>query len=161
MDIQKETFAIPDTLGSTWIEAPSDENFPVSQVIKTGTSVDAQDMHRLGKTQEFRRNFQAFSVLGLSSVIMATWVAILGSASFSLINGGLAGTIWMYVGVWVFTVPVTLSLAEMASMAPTSGGQYHWTSEFAPPSCQRFLSYIVSRGYRLNGTSCASMLTMA
>ena len=27
--------------------------------------------------------------------------------------------------------------------APTSGGQYHWTSEFAPPSCQKFLSYIV------------------
>jgi amino acid transporter len=28
-------------------------------------------------------------------------------------------------------------------MAPTSGGQYHWISEFAPRSCQRFLSYIV------------------
>lgn len=28
-------------------------------------------------------------------------------------------------------------------MAPTSGGQYHWVSEFAPPSCQKFLSYIV------------------
>lgn len=23
----------------------------------------------------------------------------------------------------------------------TSGGQYHWVSEFAPPSCQKFLSY--------------------
>jgi amino acid transporter len=27
--------------------------------------------------------------------------------------------------------------------APTAGGQYHWVSEFAPKSCQRFLSYIV------------------
>lgn len=26
-------------------------------------------------------------------------------------------------------------------MAPTAGGQYHWVSEFAPESCQRFLSY--------------------
>ena len=26
-------------------------------------------------------------------------------------------------------------------MAPTSGGQYHWVSEFAPESSQRFLSY--------------------
>lgn len=25
--------------------------------------------------------------------------------------------------------------------APTSGGQYHWVSEFAPPSCQCILSY--------------------
>lgn len=27
--------------------------------------------------------------------------------------------------------------------APTSGGQYHWVSEFSPRSCQRFLSYLV------------------
>lgn len=26
--------------------------------------------------------------------------------------------------------------------APTSGGQYHWVSEFAQPNSQRFLSYI-------------------
>jgi hypothetical protein len=26
--------------------------------------------------------------------------------------------------------------------APTSGGQYHWVSEFAPPSLQKFLSYV-------------------
>ncbi|CZT22710.1 related to amino acid transporters [Ramularia collo-cygni] len=28
-------------------------------------------------------------------------------------------------------------------MAPTSGGQYHWVSEFAPPSLQKPLSYVV------------------
>ncbi|KAK8006703.1 amino acid transporter [Apiospora marii] len=37
----------------------------------------------------------------------------------------------------------TLSMAEMASMAPTSGGQYHWVSEFAPQRHQKFLSYMV------------------
>lgn len=26
--------------------------------------------------------------------------------------------------------------------APTSGGQYHWVSEFSPRSCQRYLSYL-------------------
>lgn len=35
------------------------------------------------------------------------------------------------------------SMAEMASMAPTTGGQYHWVSEFAPKSAQRELSYVV------------------
>lgn len=29
------------------------------------------------------------------------------------------------------------------SRAPTSGGQYHWVSEFAPPQYQQFLSYVV------------------
>jgi hypothetical protein len=26
--------------------------------------------------------------------------------------------------------------------APTSGGQYHWVSEFAPKKYQKFLSYM-------------------
>ena len=30
----------------------------------------------------------------------------------------------------------------MSSIAPTAGGQYHWTSEFAPPRIQKFSSYI-------------------
>ena len=92
------------------------EHEDMGEGIKTGTQDDAVDMHRLGKKQEFKRNFRSFSILGLSSVIMATWVAILSSATFSLIDGGLAGTVWMYVGVWIFQIPITLSLAEMASM---------------------------------------------
>jgi choline transport protein len=56
---------------------------------------------------------------------MGTWQALIGSASFSLINGGLAGSIWSYIATWICTISVTLSLAEMSSMAPTSGGQYH------------------------------------
>jgi hypothetical protein len=39
-------------------------------------------------------------------------------------------------------------LLKVFSRAPTSGGQYHWVSEFAPPSCQRFLSYIVGMSLR-------------
>lgn len=84
--------------------------------LSIGHPSDTAAMHRLGKTQELRRNFRSFSILGLASVVMATWVAVLGSVSFSLINGGLAGTVWMFVGMWVFTVPVTASLAEMGSM---------------------------------------------
>lgn len=32
-------------------------------------------------------------------------------------------------------------LTRYCIQAPTSGGQYHWVSEFAPPSLQRYLSY--------------------
>lgn len=81
--------------------------------VHTGTGQDAVDMARLGRKQEFRRNFHSWAVVGLSSVIMATWVALLGSASFSLIDGGYAGTVYTYIAVWLLTIPVTLSLAEM------------------------------------------------
>ena len=49
----------------------------------------------------------------------------------------------MFVISWFCVIPVILSMAEMASMAPTSGGQYHWVSEFSPPRIQAPLSYMV------------------
>ena len=41
------------------------------------------------------------------------------------------GTVWVYVATWFCSIAVVASMAEMASMAPSSGGQYHWVSEFA------------------------------
>lgn len=63
-------------------------------------------------------------------------------SSFGLVNGGTAGLIYMYITTWFGFSCLIASMAEMASMAPTTGGQYHWVSEFSPKSTQRFLSYI-------------------
>jgi choline transport protein len=57
-------------------------------------------------------------------------------------NGGLAGLFWGYIWTFLGFFTIVMSLAEMASMAPTSGGQYHWVSEFAPRKYQKFLSYM-------------------
>ena len=43
--------------------------------------------------------------------------------------------------MWLTTFQVVLSLAELASSAPTAGGQYHWVSEYAPVRWQKALSY--------------------
>lgn len=115
MDHKNEVVELRHPIDKGW-ESPTDHTHPSGDGYHTGTAEDAADMHRLGKKQEFKRNFRSFSVLGLSSVIMGTWGAILGSSSFSLINGGLAGTIWVYLAVWILQIPITLSLAEMASM---------------------------------------------
>jgi choline transport protein len=47
------------------------------------------------------------------------------------------GKQWVIVGQFF----IVLSLAEMSSMAPTAGGQYHWVSEFASREYQKVLSY--------------------
>jgi choline transport protein len=108
-----------------------------------GTYHDVRDMGRLGKKQEFMRNFRFYSILGFTSTLMATWEAMLASSAIGLIDGGTGGLIWSYLGTIIFMTCVIASMADMASMAPTSGGQYHWVSEFAPKSVQRYLSYIV------------------
>ncbi|KAI7213646.1 hypothetical protein KC333_g6457, partial [Hortaea werneckii] len=88
----------------------------------SGTANDYTDMHRLGRTQELRRTFRSLSVLGLAVTTMSSWVALLVTSTFSLINGGLAGSVWVFFATWICTGTLVGSLAEMASMAPTSGG---------------------------------------
>jgi choline transport protein len=44
---------------------------------KKGTQDDQKDMHRMGKTQELRRNFRFVSIFGYSMILMATWETVL------------------------------------------------------------------------------------
>lgn len=60
----------------------------------------------------------------------------------TLKNGGPAGTIYSFLIVWVGNLATFASLAELSSMVPTAGGQYHWVSILAPPAYQKLLSYI-------------------
>lgn len=52
-----------------------------------------------------------------------TWASVLSSASYVLPNGGLPAMIWMYLVTLVGFGCAIFCMAEMASMAPTSGGQ--------------------------------------
>lgn len=45
--------------------------------VKKGTPDDQKDMHRMGKTQELRRNFRFVSIFGYSMILMATWETVL------------------------------------------------------------------------------------
>lgn len=92
--------------------------------IATGNDRDAFDMARMGRKQMLSRNFHSLSVLGLATTSMATWATLIGTSIFSLINGGRGGTVWLVLASWMCILSVVLSLAELASMAPTSGGQY-------------------------------------
>lgn len=59
-----------------------------------------------------------------------------------LYNGGLPGLFYSYIWTFIGFGFIIASISEMASMAPTSGGQYHWVSEWSSPRYQKFLSYI-------------------
>ena len=90
-----------------------------------------------------QRNFTFLSIAGFAMILQSSWESTLLVAGYGLTNGGTASTIWMTVFVITGVMCMICPMAEMASMAPTAGGQYHWVSEFAPPSVQKPLSYIV------------------
>ena len=91
-----------------------------------GTAADRADMYRMGKVQQMRRIFRLFPMFSFCMILMASWEIALGASTISLFNGGTAGTVWMYIVCWIGFLAVYSSMAEMGSMAPTSGGQYHW-----------------------------------
>ncbi|ORY15110.1 amino acid permease-domain-containing protein [Clohesyomyces aquaticus] len=109
--------------------------------LKDNTRNDRADMSRMGKIQELRRNYRPLSALAFTVIIQGTWEVLMTATTQGLVDGGPAGLIWSYIWTFFGFSFVVASLAEMASMAPTAGGQYHWVSEFAPPKYQKSLSY--------------------
>ncbi len=111
------------------------------------TSADDRDMRRMGRKQEFIRQYRLFSMISFGIIATSAWCFNAFKPTPALINGGLPSMIWSKLWCFAMFVPIILSIAEMASMAPTAGGQYHWVSEFAPENCQQILSYVA--GYVL------------
>lgn len=110
-------------------------------------------------------------MLGFASTVMASWEILLPYVgqvyprltklilmfghrlfTFVLIDGGPALLFWGLIVCGVGMTCVYASIAEMASISPTAGGQYHWVSEFAPPKIQKFLSYSVGKLHRNVGS---------
>ena len=104
---------------------------------------DQRDMERMGRKVELRRTFSLHSVIGFSMILNSSWIFALLTGTYTLANGGLAGTIWMFVFTCAGMFMVMLSMAELASITPSSGAQYHWTSLYAPMNCHKFLSFTV------------------
>ncbi|KAL6241072.1 hypothetical protein RBB50_011975 [Rhinocladiella similis] len=106
-----------------------------------GTSADKRDMMVMGKKQVLRRNFNFVTMLGFASTCIASWEGILTYLGFVLTDGGLPLLFWGFIACAIGQTLVYASIAEMASMSPTAGGQYHWVSEFAPKRLRKVLSY--------------------
>ncbi len=106
------------------------------------TSADAANMDRMGKSQQLVRHFRVISMASFVAIATAVWEIGLFNLTPGLTNGGRPGLVYSVLWNFIGFGPIYLSMAEMASMAPIAGAQYHWVSEFAPESMQRSLSYI-------------------
>ncbi|KAG6012157.1 hypothetical protein E4U54_007695 [Claviceps lovelessii] len=106
------------------------------------TPEDAGNMRRMGRTQELVRHFRAWSMVSFVAIATSAWELSMFGITPGLVDGGRTVLVWAFLWNFFGFIPVYLSMAEMASMAPIAGAQYHWVSEFAPESYQKILSYL-------------------
>lgn len=65
-------------------------------------------------------------MLGFASTVMVAWEILPVISVYALQDGGTPIIFWGLVAGIIGMTFVYASLAEMASMCPTAGGQYHW-----------------------------------
>lgn len=64
------------------VQTPDGETYELDHR-KAGTEEDRLNMHRMGKTQELRRNFSFIPTFGFSAVLMIIWEAMLNATDFT------------------------------------------------------------------------------
>lgn len=76
----------------------------------------------LGYKQEFRREFAPFEVFGIAFSIIGLLPSVASVLVYALPNGGPVAMVWGWLVASLGILLVGISMAELASAAPTSGG---------------------------------------
>ena len=114
-------------------ESTNREGSPVS---------DEQDLERLGYAQEFLRGFGGFSNFALSFTIISILTGAVTLFDYGLSMGGPREMLLGWPLVSLGTLLVALSMAELCSALPTSGGMYHWSAELGGPTWAWFTAWL-------------------
>ncbi|KAA8643346.1 uncharacterized protein ATNIH1004_010113 [Aspergillus tanneri] len=109
---------------------------------RSGLDADARKLAEMGYAQEMKRNFSVLSLLGVAFSLANSWFGISASLITGINSGGTVLTMYGIPWIAFISTCVGVTLSELASAMPNSGGQYFWASELAPPRYASFASYL-------------------
>ncbi|RDW65969.1 hypothetical protein BP6252_09604 [Coleophoma cylindrospora] len=129
--------------GETGIARFTGNNVSISESanVDDKPSSTEQDVGLASQTQT-RRLFSFIQLFAFSLTYMAVWEGMCTNMYFALYNGGPNVFIFSSIVVFFGAVAQAASLAEMASMQPIAGAQYHWTYHLAPGGVRRLATWI-------------------
>ncbi|KAF2217704.1 hypothetical protein CERZMDRAFT_63866 [Cercospora zeae-maydis SCOH1-5] len=118
------------------LDRASDEAVESSKEGMAGT-------HNSGSTQTRVRRIFSFTQLYFFALsYMQSWEAITTNVGLAFYNGGPRALVWGFFIVVPGVLCQAASIAELASVQPIAGAQYHWTWQFAPPSARKFVTWL-------------------
>jgi choline transport protein len=112
---------------------------PTDGSIRSGKVEDGLELSRLGINSQTKRDLSLISIIALGWNICNSWAAIGATMSLSIASGGSVTLLYGLLLIVVLNGSAAATLAEIASVYPTAGGQYHWTSILAPKKWSRGL----------------------
>jgi amino acid transporter len=95
---------------------------------------DERLLHRLGYAQELFRGMGGFQNFAISFTIISILAGCLTSYYIAFNNGGPIAISWGWLLVGGMSTVVALAMAEIASVYPTAGGLYYWSSKLGGPA---------------------------
>jgi amino acid transporter len=94
---------------------------------------DAHELQRFGYAQELLRSMGGFSNFAISFSIISILTGAVTLFDYGLKMGGPLEMTLGWPLATIGTLLVALSMAELCSALPTSGGTYHWSAELGGP----------------------------
>jgi amino acid transporter len=114
---------------------------PVTSMLTTGDvpdhleemSADEAALAALGYKQEFKREFSGWTTFAVSFAVMGLLPSIGTTMWYGIGYAGPAANTWGWILSVIFILCVAMSMAELASSMPTSGGLYYAATVLAGP----------------------------
>ena len=116
---------------------PSDDNVDLKSL-----DSDALALAQMGYTQQMKRNYTWFSLLGVGFSLTNSWWGISAALITGINSGGPVQIVYGLLFFALISTCVGISLSELASAFPNAGGQYFWANELAPKRYANFASYL-------------------
>lgn len=103
---------------------------------------DEDQLAKLGYKQELARTWSGFSNFAISFSIISILAGCLTTYGAGIGNGGPVSISWSWPIISAFIMIIGLTMSELVSSMPTSGGIYYWASKLGGPRAGFFTGWL-------------------
>ncbi|OAG16109.1 amino acid transporter [Alternaria alternata] len=130
---------------------PSVAEEPVTSVLPDGDipydpthslNPDEEVLAALGYKSEFKREFSLFTTFCVSFAVLGLLPSFASTLYYGMGYAGTAGMTWGWIVAMIGIQCVAMSMAELCSSMPTSGGLYYASAVLAPPGWGPFAAWL-------------------
>lgn len=116
----------------------------VEEWLEDDSPVEQSRIEGVTLRTEGSRRLKPLQTIAASWIICDSWAGVAATVALAIVQGGPVTLTYGLIAMFVLVGACALTLGELASVYPTAGGQYHWTSILAPKRARRVLVWLHS-----------------